>query len=198
MSSTPANPRHSSSGDPPPTSDVSSAELLRASQVQWKNLFSRPTDFSTPTGRFTRKEAVMTRANQRTNIPWGDPLAAKPTQVTRVYSQNVNGLSMDRRGGQFDDLCAIHKELEADIFCGQERNLDSTQMHIKSYIYDAAKHHWDRSRVIFGTTPIPFTGHYKPGGTFILSTGSISGRVKEQVADKWGRWVVHKLVGQSG
>ena len=198
MSLTPEHTRLSSSGAPPPPVDGTSAALLSQSQAQWKNLFSRPTDFSTPHGRFTRKEAVMTRTNQRTNIPWGDPLGAKPTQVTRVYAQNVNGLSMDRRGGQFDDICSTHKELEADIFCGQEHNLDTTQMHIKSYIYDAAKHHWDRSRVIFGTTPISFTSHYKPGGTFILTTGSVAGRIKDQVSDKWGRWVFHKLIGQGG
>ena len=180
------------------SSALTPSALLTQSQAQWKNLFSRPTDFSTLSGQFTRKEAVMTRANQRTNVPWGDLLAAKPTQVTRLYAQNVNGLSMDRRGGQFDDLCVIHKELEADIFCGQEHNLDSTQMHVRSYIYDAAKQHWDRSRVIFGTTPIQFKGHYKPGGTFLLTTGSVAGRVKEQIADKWGRWVLQKLVGHGG
>ena len=189
------------SGTGPPATaidTVSSAALLSQSQAQWRNLFSRPTDFSTPPGQFPRKEAVLTRANQRTNIPWGDPLAAKPAQTTRVYSQNVNGLSMDRRGGQFDDLCVIHKEVEADILCGQEHNLDTTQMHLRSYIYDATKQHWDRSRVIFGTTPIPFKGHYKPGGTFLLTTGSVAGRVKDQIADKWGRWVLQKLVGHGG
>ena len=181
-------------------SPISDSARLEQSQVQWKNLFSRPDALigeNTNRGGAHQRAAALTRANLKANDPWGDQLQAKPPTVTRVYSQNVNGLSMDRRGGQFDDVCTMHKEIEADVFCGQEHNLDTTQMHIRSYIQDAARQHWDRSRVIFGTTPIPFNGNYKPGGTFIMTTGSVAGRTTKQVTDKWGRWVLHEFVGKA-
>ncbi len=109
---------------------------------------------------------------------------------------NVNGSNLDRRGGQFDTVCEVHKEVQADIMCGQEHNLDSDQTYVRSILYSTCRHHWRRSRVIFGTTPIPFTNSYKPGGTFMLSAGDVTGRMKLQNKDKWGRWVSQTLQGR--
>ena len=131
------------------------------------------------------------------NNPWGDELQAnKPSHITRIYSQNVNGLTLDRRGGQFEDVCKVHNEVQADIFLGQEHNLDTTQLHVRSSLYNAAKQHCVRARLAFGTTPISFDTPYKPGGTFIMSTGSFSGRMTKQVQDTWGRWVLQEFAGQ--
>ena len=129
----------------------------------------------------------------------GDVLQDKPAHVTRIYSQNVNGLIFDRLGGQFKEVCRIHKEVQADVFLGQEHNLDTTQLHVRSSFYDAAKQHsCERTRLAFGTTPITFTTTYKPGGTFIMSSGSFSGRMTKQVQDPLGRWVLQEFVGQQG
>ena len=120
-------------------------------------------------------------------------MAQKPEQCTRIYIQNVNGFSLDRRGGQFDHFCAVHKEIQADISCGQEHKLDTTQMQV---LFDTTGQHWDRSKLLFGTSPIPFSSHYKPGGTFMLTTGSITGRVRKQHRDKWGRYVAQEFSGR--
>ena len=47
--------------------------------------------------------------------------------VTRAYSLNTNGLSIGRRGGRFDDLCKVVKEVNTDIVWCQEHNLDTTR-----------------------------------------------------------------------
>ncbi|KAI2492122.1 hypothetical protein MHU86_22426 [Fragilaria crotonensis] len=151
-----------------------------------------------PAVQARRSETVLTSANRRSNAPWGDVLQEKPSHVTRIYSQNVNGLTFDRRGGQFEEVCRVHKEVQADIFVGQEHNLDTTQYHVRSSLYDAAKQHCERARLIFGTTPIPFHSTYKPGGTFILSSGNFSGRMAKQVQDPWGRWVLQEFAGRQG
>jgi hypothetical protein len=39
---------------------------------------------------------------------------------------------------------------------------------------------------------------YKPGGTFLLTTGNLSGRIVHQVQDKWGRWVIQEFSGSAG
>jgi hypothetical protein len=109
---------------------------------------------------------------------------------TRVYIQNVNGLSFDRRGGQLNNVCEVIQEIQADLFCGQEHNLDVTQMSIRSTLYDTVQQHWDRAKFIAGTTPIPFATPYKPEGTFMLTIGNLSGRIVHQVQDRWGRWVI--------
>ena len=121
----------------------------------------------------------------------------KPPHCTRIHIQNVNGFTLDSRGGQFDTFCAIHKEIQADISCGQEHKLDTTQMQVRIILYETAQKHWDRSKMTFGTSPIPFSSHYKPGGAFILTTGSATGRVRKHYRDQWGRWVSQEFSGRN-
>ena len=140
--------------------DAESSELqkqLKRAQDQWKKLFRPPSGsaHNTPEIKAPRKLArKLTRENQRTNASWGDGLQPKDPLCTRVYVQNVNGISLDRRGGQFNDICMVIKEVQADIFGGQEHNLDTTQMQVRSTLYETAHQHWDRNRMCFGTTPI--------------------------------------------
>jgi hypothetical protein len=161
----------------------SDGDWLQQAQKSWRSMISWTSTTPSPqsnSGSHRRTASVLTTQNQRTNESWGDPMNEKPSHCTRIHIQNVNGLTLDSRGGQFDTLCAIHKEIQADISCGQEHKLDTTQMQVRSVVYDTARQHWDRSKMTFGTTPIPFSSQYKPGGTFILSTGSITGRVRKQ------------------
>jgi exonuclease III len=173
---------------------------LQQAQTTWRSMLSWSSTTSsapTPTAPTIRRASVLTNENQRTNDPWGDQLTEKPSDCTRIHIQNVNGFSLDRRGGQFDQFCSIHTEIQADVSCGQEHKLDTTQMHIRSILYDTAKNHWERSKIIFGTTPIPFSSNYKPGGTFMVSTGSVTGRIRKQHRDKWGRWVAQEFSGRN-
>ena len=152
---------------------------LQQAQTQWNHLFQRRRTQVTPVPDGNRLIRLTTE-NQRVNEPWGDTLQEKPDHHMRVYVMNVNGFSLDRRGGQFDTACEVHKEVQADIMCGQEHNLDSDQTHVRSILYSTSRQHWRRSRLIFGTTPIPFTNSYKPGGTFIVSAGDVTSRMKHQ------------------
>ena len=123
----------------------SPAQRLSIAKAAWNNLFSKehtdsfprqPSSHSLRTARIATtpspttplpRQTIMTAKNHRTNTSWGDPLAGKPTNVTRLYCLNVNGLSLDRRGGKFDKRCKITKEVQADIVCCQELNLDITR-----------------------------------------------------------------------
>ena len=73
---------------------------------------------------------VLSLENRKENLPWGDLLGEKGHNVTRVYTLNTNGLSIDRRGGRFDYLCKVAKEVTADIMCCQEHNLDTTRSNV--------------------------------------------------------------------
>ena len=126
--------------------------------------------------------------NQRTNSSWGDPLAEKSGTITRVYALNLNVLTIDRRGGQFDDLCKVAKEVQADIVACQEYCLDTTQAVVRSIMYDTIRQSWARTRLTLGTTPTSFTNMYKPGGTMLFSVEHITGRMISSSTDKWGRW----------
>ena len=79
---------------------------LSQAQAQWKNLFqSRRT--APPILPDGNRPIIMSHANQRANHPWGDLLQEKASHHTRIYAMNVNGLTLDRRGGQFDAVCEI-------------------------------------------------------------------------------------------
>ena len=115
--------------------------------------------------------------------------------MTRLYALNLNGLSLDRRGGQFDELCQVVKEVQADLICCQEPNVDASQPMVRTIMYHTARQHWPRARLSVSSTPIPFVNMYKPGGTLVLSTGNITGRLIRTEADRWGRWTSQTFRG---
>jgi hypothetical protein len=104
-----------------PSPSISPAQRLTIAQAQWSKILSQRS-----IGPSTRQSS-LSLANCRENTPWGDTLEEKGNNVTRIYSLNVNGLSIDRRGGRFDDLCKVGKEVAADVICCQEHNLDITR-----------------------------------------------------------------------
>ena len=167
---------------------------LTSAQEQWRQILTgqRPRATSPHGSRRT----ILTTANTRANFPWGDQLGPKAPTITRLYAINVNGISIDRRGGSFDDICRSVKEMQADIFCAQEHNLDTTQLSVRSALFETAEKHWTRNRLVMGTSPITFDNAYKPGGTLILTVDSLTGRVVKQDRDKWGRWVIQEFIGR--
>ena len=174
-----------------PTNFLSSSELLEAAKLKWQQVFSEPQ----PTAE-SSSTRPMTNANLRDNVPWGDPLGEKAPGTTRVYSININGISVDRRGGTFDHMCRIVKSVQADILCVQEHNVDSTQSAVRSILFDTAKKHWRRHKMTIGTTPITVGSTYKPGGTMQMTVDSLTGRIVAQKRDHYGRWVLQEFIGK--
>ena len=160
----------------------------------WRDFFQRHRENSEI--RNTTRDTILTSTNQRENKYWGDELQTKEQGMMRIYSINVNGMSIDRRGGKFSDICSVIKEVQCDIFCGQEHNLDTTQAIVRKILYDTAKQHWERLRLNLGTSPIEYKTQFKPGGTFMLTVGHTTGRTIEQTQDKWGRWVTTQFQGR--
>ena len=144
------------------------------------------------------RRPMMALTDAVSNNFWGDESIEKAGNIFRLYAQNVNGLPLDRRGGQFDTLCQVQKEAQADVFLGQEHNLDSTQYRVKSILHDTCRQHWERYRLNIATTPISFNSMYKPGGTIMLTAGNATGRIISQTQDKWGRWVSQTFQGMEG
>ena len=167
--------------------------LLGIAQAEWQKVLDGRQN-SAPEG----PTVFLTNDNQETNDAWGDQLAEKPEGAFRVYNQNVNGISLDRRGGQFDVLCRIIREMQVDVMCGQEHKLEYQKPQVRSILYDTARQHWQRSRLCFSTSSIEFASIYKPGGTFMIANGNITGRVIKQYADPGGRWSSQTFQGGSG
>jgi hypothetical protein len=140
---------------------------------------------------------LVQRSNNeiKQNTPWGDTLGAKSTDITRIYSQNVNGIRLDKDGGQYKELCTIHQEVQADILCIQEHNLDTTQYQVQQIIHQTTRKHWQRSRINMASSPMTFSSTWKPGGTAILSTGSITGRLTATGSGRLGQMELPNITG---
>ena len=165
---------------------------LSVAQIEWRKILdsqARPPNYSM---------SHLSNANLVTNCPWGDVLQDKAEGVFSVYGQHVNGLSVDRRGGQFDSLCQVIKETQADVMGGQEHQVDSCQHQVKSILYQTCCQHWQRSRAAFGSITVPFNSMYKPGGTFMVTSGNVTGRIKHQSIDPLGQWVSQTFQGAAG
>jgi exonuclease III len=168
----------------------SDLQRLHKAKIEWDLLFKQKQ-------KTANRAIVLTAHNQRTNKAWGDTLEEKDCTTTRIYALNVNGFTLDRRGGQFNELCQVAKEVQADIICCQEHNIDTMQTQVRSILFDTLRQHWPRSRITMGTTPIQFTSMFKPGGTMITAVNSIIGRMLGHTADKWGRWVSQTYRGRN-
>ena len=104
-------------------SQITPAQRLSIARAEWNKILSQRGTIP------TMRQSILSSENLRGNNPWGDRVENEGDNVTRIYSLNVNGLSIDRRGGRFDDLCKVGKEVQADIICCQEHNLDTTRFH---------------------------------------------------------------------
>jgi len=180
-------------------SDVVEQRLIQA-RSEWTRLFASVTENTTrQTSQQSDNDIILSTENMRTNIHWGDEIKAeKRENTTRIYCQNVNGFKLDKEGGQYSSYCKIHQEINADVSCCQEINLDTTQHGVQRIMFTTTQRHWQRSRLTMSSTPIAFSGQYKPGGTLILSTGAITGRIQTAGTDKWGRWSYQSLLGHNG
>ena len=131
--------QNSTAGDPNPSqqqrtlnSRITAQQRMQIAQAEWAKLFQTRRSKATPDGQ---RPILLSSQNQRHNCSWGDQMKKKEVSTTRLYSLNFNGLSLDRRGGQFGTLCKITKEIQADVICCQEHNVDTSQPVVRSIVY---------------------------------------------------------------
>jgi hypothetical protein len=130
-------------------------ERLQQAKEAWQRVFAAK-NANVEGNNIVNREIILTTENLRTNDYWGDKLTDKGEQTLRIYGANVNGFTLDRRGGQYDNFCRTLKEVQADIGCGHDYNLDTTKLAVRSILHNTSRQHWKRNRVDFATTPVPF------------------------------------------
>lgn len=177
------------------TPRLSVLQRLEIAQAEWKKVLNPN---ATPGAPSVNREIALTTINMRSNVYWGDELNEKADDIIRILAANVNGFTLDRRGGQYDNYCRVLKAAQVDIACGQEHNLDTTKSAVRSIIHNTTQQHWKRNRTTFASTLLKFENLYKPGGTFVMSVGDITSRMSERYQEKWGRWTSQTFRGRAG
>ena len=166
---------------------------LRQAQSQWASIL-RPT----PPDRNEAHSTLLNPARLKENLPIGDPLLRKGPHTIRIYCQNPNGLRLDRKGGKITQLCQVAREVQADIFGITEHNLDTTQYQVRSIVHATIKRELDNTEHVLASSSIQSETFFKPGGTLILSRGSINSRLQSSGSDALGRWVFQTFTGRNG
>ena len=75
---------------------------------------------SRPFDNFQRP--VLSKVNARENEPWGDPITEKLPNITRVYCINLNGLTLDSRGGNLTQYVVALKKSRRTFFADKNTN----------------------------------------------------------------------------
>jgi exonuclease III len=151
---------------------------------------------NTPQNTETPTNNIITLTQNSTDCMGGSNYNTETCRYNKDIQPKRERAKIRKDGGQFKELCSINQEVQADILCIQEHNLDTTQYHVRTTLQHTAKKYWQRSRFTISSSPLTFSNTWKPGGTAIFSTGSITGRITATGADEWGRWSYHTLQGQ--
>ena len=118
----------------------------------------------------------------------GDTLSLpKAANITRIYYQNVNGITLSALG-MWEVTCKHIRDMEVDIALFTEHKLDTMQPKVVKCLYNNA-----RKILGLGTftvnatsTPVPSATMYKPGGILSLMNGDIKERFLDSGQDPLG------------
>ena len=87
--------------------------------------------------------------------------------------------------------------IQADVAGFTELYRDTTKPSVQKILFDTCRNKFDHFRLVTGTTPIKTRTDYEPGGTMLLSTGDITGRITSHGSDSLGRWTYTKFQTRS-
>ena len=119
----------------------------------------------------------------------------KPPNITRLYFVNVNGLRYGPQGGDFADICSTMASSHIDLLGLVETKLDTRLSYVVDTCSRAARAVFPFSRVVLSSSAISYNKPFKPGGTALISVGSITGRITHTHHDHMGRWSSTSFTG---
>ena len=145
------------------------------------------------TGDFDALEATYLEEYQPSEFI-GDPLdETNGANVTRIYIQNVNGLSWDKDGGKWPYIIDAMNAIQADISCFSELNVDTNKYQIRKTMEAICQKQFSQNTLILASSKHNSPTTYKPGGTAILARNQITAKLKSHTRDRMGRWASMSL-----
>ena len=105
-----------------------------------------------------------------------------------MYSQNINGMKLDSKGGDIPSIAAFLQHYQCDVVGFSELNLDVSKYSIKSIMYNNFHRLFDSVQFSAASSEIPFDGFYKPGGTLTATFDHVTSWYHSKYSDPLGRW----------
>ena len=110
---------------------------------------------------------------------YGDPMKEESDDhTTRIYIQNVNGLSWDTEGGRWPYICEAVDAIQADIACFSELNVDTNNYKVRRNMERICQQQFIHSRLVLSSSSHKTQSLYKPGGTAIMARNHIISKIK--------------------
>jgi hypothetical protein len=116
--------------------------------------------------------------------------------MIRISGCNPNGI----KAHQLKSHLQNSMDLQVDIQCYSEVNIDFLQTQQRQRFYENTKSMDRQARSVWGTSQVVVENEsaFKPGGTAIIAMGKTAGRVKKSGIDSMGRWTYQLLDGKGG
>lgn len=159
-------------------------------------------------GRRKQKKSVTSQQStfEYINEVWGDDLQLDSTWPTnmntvRLVGSNLGGISSDTNYIDWEILLHQMKDLQVDVFCFSELNLN---LHNPT-VYDNLQNHKKRIDKFMSLSytcnrPTNYSAEYQPGGVMIGVDGRRSGNIVkpklEYPVSAYGRWSILHLQGK--
>jgi hypothetical protein len=134
-------------------------------------------------------------------IHWGGPTSTPiPSNTTRMYYQNINGVGTRNLSNGFVNMYTHMKSTESAICCYTETNLDWTKYWIKQINEDHGRKLFHNAIFGYACHNTPSKNAYKPGGTMMVATGQLASRHLESGTDAsgMGRYSFQTFTGANG
>jgi hypothetical protein len=124
------------------------------------------------------------------NKCWGDSLQSKQDGSTRIYFQNINGLSTKDHSKWLHTLSWL-KDNNVDIAGLAEPCINTNDIRVLNSYSSKISMFQNRSFIKFSHNHSPSESKYQPGGSLILCSAQWKSRIVNIIQDqkKWGRYV---------
>ena len=100
-----------------------------------------------------------------------------------LFSQNINVLKLDEKGGDLIPISEFLNIYQCDMAGLSEINLDVSKYKVRKILTDTLNRSFDANQFSASTSDIPFESQYKPGGT-ITAVFNNDGTMEHDFADR--------------
>ena len=110
----------------------------------------------------------------------------------------MNGI-YDKEGTALDAAFTSMHEVEADIFTFNETHGDDQNPLMRQALTKSRRRIYkgkEYCRITTSSSDAPVTSFTKPGGNMVGVRGPVSGRVRERIDDRYGRWCGFTMEGK--
>ena len=137
---------------------------------------------------------------------YGDPVIQKPTTATRLFFQNIKGLSTSAGKEDYRYVLDCLQTLQVDVAGLAETNTCWQHPHLRDDFVSISRKLYRQSKAVFGSPsqavdPIPMSEWFQAGGNVSFLHGGLVSRIDgSDIMDSsgLGRWSGFTLAGKHG